>query len=228
MRIGVHQPNYLPWLGYFRKMAICDIFVFFDDVQFEKRGYTNRANIRIGEGSKLLTQPIVKCSRIESNIANLMFSSHDRWRENHKRSIEMNYRRRPFYNEVLNFIEEIYSGQQQDLAGFNIRAINLLSERLSIKAVFLRSSNLDYSRDGSASEKIASICSTLRGNIYCSGKGGKKYNDEAIFSKFGVKIEYEEWTPPSYPQGADFLQGLSIIDAIANIGIRGVAELITD
>lgn len=139
----------------------------------------------------------------------------------------MNYRRRPFFNEVLYFLEEIYNSQQQDLAGFNVRAINLLAERLGIKAVLLRSSNLDYSRDGSASEKLASLCNAIGGNIYCSGMGGKKYNDEAIFSKFGVQIEYEEWTHPLYPQGADFLEGLTIIDAIANIGIRGVAELIT-
>ena len=227
MRIAIHQPNYIPWLGFFRKMSISDIFVIFDDIQFEKGGLTNRVALRISDQQKWLTQPIIKRGILDLNIYDIKFSSDVNWREKHFQTIEQNYRRRPFYIELKKLLEELYSHYSATLVDFNINAIQIISTELGIKAKILRSSDLIYLRDTNASEKLASICRNLDGDIYCSGNGGKKYNDLSIFGLYNIAVSYDEnWKAAQYEQGSEFIPGLSIIDVIANVGVKGTTKLL--
>jgi hypothetical protein len=227
MRIAIHQPNYIPWLGFFRKMMISDIFVFFDDIQFEKGGLTNRVALRIGDQQKWLTQPINKRGILDLKISDVSFSLEANWRERHFQTIKQNYCRRPFYGEIESLLKELHSQNISTLVDFNINAIKIISVELGIKTKTLKSSDLMYLRDTNASEKLASICKNLHGDIYCSGNGGKKYNDLNIFSSYNIAVSYDDnWRAAEYDQGSAFIPGLSIIDVIANVGLKGTKQLL--
>jgi hypothetical protein len=99
MRASIHQPNYLPWIGYFRKIARSDIFIFYDDIQFEKGGYTNRVEFLISKNKTWLTQPIIKTSILDIHIKDILFAN-DFWRLKHYKSISLNYSKSNFYCHI--------------------------------------------------------------------------------------------------------------------------------
>jgi hypothetical protein len=226
MKIAIHQPNYLPWLGYFRKIAIADVFVFFDDVQFEKGGFTNRVGLRVGEQAKWLTQPVVKHGILNSTIADLQFASSGKWSESHLKIIEQYYQNRPFYSELQRLVATIFAESSGGVADFNIRAINLIVEALGIETKLIRATNLNYVREATASEKLASICKVLNGKTYYSGNGGRNYNNLEIFDMYGITVAYDNWHPIEYQQGGNYIPGLSVIDAIANVGLKKTASFL--
>jgi len=227
MKVAVHQPNYLPWIGYFRKIAISDLFVIFDDVQFEKGGYTNRVNIRISDQAKWLTEPINKRGILKSTINDIEFVADNDWRKNHFDKIASSYGKRPFYFELKEVLLSLFDNDFTRLSDFNSAAIESFVTRLNLNVGLVRSSTLDYNRDESASHKLVSICRIFGGDVYCSGRGGKNYNDEKLFLDSGVSVEYDDgWRATEYSQGANFIPGLSIVDAIANVGFEQVRSMI--
>ena len=212
MKIAIHQPNYLPWAGYFSKIDACDVFVFLDDVQYIKDGYIQRTRIRSEKGPKWLTcsvdKPSSKCGIDEVTHAKT------NWLEAHLSTLKNVYGSASFFNEVV----EVIFGKPDELLADSLAVTNRIlvgriADYLGIKCKFVLSSELDVK--GASSERLLNLVKILRGNTYFSGKGAESYMDHNLFKQAGIEIQILDYKPIKYEQkGYDWMPGLSIIDAL--------------
>jgi len=215
MKIAVHQPQYIPWLGYFHKMASVDQFVFLDTVQYKKREFQNRNCIKTPSGSTWLTVPVLTKGSFFQKINEVKIDNQERWREKHCESIKRNYSKAPCFKIYQNFLDEIYGKEWNYLVDLNIATINYLKNALHINTPVLLESEIGTTR--TKTERIIEICKKLKADIYLSGKGAKDYMDENLFKKNGIRLEYQEFHHPVYPQlHGVFIPNLSAIDYIFN------------
>lgn len=225
--VAVHQPNYLPWLGYFHKISRVDIFVFLDNVQFERRGYTKRTRVMGTDGKPLwLTQDICKQPVQDYLIQDVTFSDRH-WISKHLKTLEAVYRKTPHFREVYGLIEKSLRNDTCRLAPFNGTLIQNLCTELGLPTRIMYASRIGLGSFSSPSERIACITRHLGGTFYLSGAGAKAYNDIAVFKRHGIQLAYNDFvTRPYLQRGREFHGGLSIIDALFNIGFEGVASLL--
>lgn len=212
----IHQPGYMPWLGFFDKLARCDKFVVYDDVQFEKGEFNNRNKIRTADGWRWLTVPIVH--NHPQMIKDIMISG-DKWKTDHLKNIRHNYGSAPYFKELMPRIEEALSSSDGGLlADLNMRLIEMLAGILGIDVEVVRSSELPYHGDGEGkNEKLVSICKHVKADVYLSGQGGRGYIDEKVFSNAGVEVVWHDYRHPEYAQRFEGFQPfMSVIDLIFN------------
>ena len=227
--IAIHQPNYLPWLGYFNKIARADCFVFLDNVQFTKGGYTNRVQILSPKGPRWLTIPV---NVHLGDPIDTVTPSSSSWSQSHLDSLYAAYHGAPAFKSVWQEVRDmILSTSGSNLAVLNIALIKALCARLHISSAFRCASELSLSAQ--ADDRLVEIVSKVApGGKYLSGKGGAKYQDPAKFGSAGLGFEYLGFLHPEYPQGAhlcrsDFVAGLSVLDAVFHLGWEGTARLVT-
>jgi len=214
--IAIHQPNFMPWLGYFYKMAHADIFVLLDDVLHSKGSYTNRVKIKSPNGVKRLTVPL---SQKEIAIKDLPVANHEKWQSKQIRLIHDSYSKAACFGEYYCYLEDIYSRTWDYLVDLNIAIIHFLKESLNIDTKLVRSSELHVD-DRDKNTRNLSLCKALDGDIYLSGDGGgRQYNLEDLFHKENMEVQYANFKHPVYEQlWGDFEYGLSAIDLILNHG----------
>lgn len=225
MKVAIHQPNYLPYPGFFQKMALADIFVILDNVQFSKDSYTQRVKIRTKEGFNWLTIPIdKKCSAFL--IYDVKLHNNQKWLKKHKMSIIANYSRCEFFDEK--FVNEYYSfGTYQELQEFNEKGILYLKDKFNIKTPIVRASDLDINSDLKSNDLLIEIIKNVGGDVYISSSGGKNYILEDKFKSNNIKLEYFENKPIEYSQRWDgFEPNMSSIDLLFNLGNK-CNEIIT-
>jgi hypothetical protein len=218
MIIAIHQPNFLPWLGYFYKMARADTFVFLDNVAFADGGYTNRVKIKTAQGAQWLTVPVLKKGLSGQPIVELAASDRVDWRRKTLAALETNYRQCPYYKDYAPRLGEILSGAGNNLADLNIQLIEYLAAQLGITTPTVRSSQLKIEGDVGDHVNIA-LCKTLGADTYFSGLGAKAYQKDEDFRKAKVRLVYTGFQHPTYPQpfGA-FEAGMSVMDLLFNAG----------
>ncbi len=217
MKIAVHQPQYIPWLGYFHKMASVEAFVYLDNAQYKKREFQNRNLIKTTSGPVWLTVPVLTKGNFLQKISEVKIDNQMRWRERHCESLKRNYSKAPCFNIYKNFLDEIYGKKWDYLADLNIATINYLRNALNINTQVLMESELGTTK--TRTERIIEICKKLKADTYLSGKGGKDYLDEKLFEENRIKLEYQEFRHPVYPQlYGDFIPNLSALDIIFNCG----------
>ena len=224
MIIAVHQPNYLPWLGYFAKIARADSFVFLDDVQFSKGSYTNRVQIARGGEAVWLTLPVRH--DFGANSSAIAVANAD-WSRSHRDTLRQAYARARCFREVWGEFEAWLETATGGLAAINASLIEKVARRLGLTTPFCRSSEQGVAV-GEADERLAAIVSKLApGGTYLSGAGGAKYQAENAFSAKGLKLEYSPFKPQPYERsGEHFIPGLSVIDALFHLGFEGTSALI--
>lgn len=216
-KISIHQPNYLPWAGYFSKILQGDIFVLLDQVQYSKNSVINRNVIKTPQGSFFLSIPIEK-KFYHEKIKDVLLPQENKWAIKHWKSIETNYSRAPFFNSYKDFFSKHFSSSPKKLVDFNEKMIRYLIKELKIEVEIRRSSELKVP-DVKASDLLLSIVEVLGGSTYISGPGGREYLHEPAFNERNVKVEYTNYPNPSYPQlFGDFLPRLSVIDLLFNVG----------
>jgi len=221
--VGIHQPNFFPWLGYFNKIFKSDVFVILDDVQFPKKGgsWSNRVKIIISGESNWLTAPIVRNYSGVKKINEMKFNNSLKWKEKISKIIELNYKKAPFYFEVEEFIMDLILNNENNITKYNLKLIFDICEILDIdsKKIML-SSNIPHK--GISNDLLVSIVKELNGNIYLSGDGANEYLDEVIFQKSNIKIKYLNYKQTYYDQynSKKFISGLSIIDILMNLGFE--------
>jgi len=210
--VAVHQPNYLPWLGWFAKAAQADVFVLLDDVQFEKGGYTNRAEVKTAQGRTRLTVPVV--AHADSRIDAVAIATGDRWAERHAKTLAQSYGRSPGWASLGPKIESILASDETRLAALNERLAATLLDALRIETRIVRASELRASA-ARGSDGLVELCRILSAATYLSGAGGRAYNDAAAFAAAGVDLAYSAFSHPTYaqPHGA-FESGLSAVDLV--------------
>lgn len=222
MRIAIHQPQYLPWLGYFDKMDRADVFVLLDDVQYKKNEWQNRNKIRNAESWQWLTVPVLY--DFGQPLNEVKIDNKTDWRTKHLKSIELNYSRAPYFKDYFAFFEDIYRREWDLLADVSAEIITRLKERLGIKARLVKSSELGIK--SSATNRLVDICRKLDADVYLSGAGGSEYLDEALFAAAGIKLEYQTYKHPVYKQVFDgFEPNMAVIDLMFMEGAKSLETI---
>jgi hypothetical protein len=227
MRIGIHQPNYLPWLGYFRKISQCDVFVFFDNVQMPGgKSFVSRNAIKTANGRQWLTVPV--SGKGEGTTIHDAAIVDQRWSRKHLKTLEVNYAAADLKALIADELAPILSNGYEKIADLNIALIERISRLLGLNDVrFARASELSIQAAGA--DSILEILGNLGATVYCtgSGAGSMRHLDEAAFAAQNIAIEYVDGTFMEYPQmhGA-FEASLSIIDALLNCGPEATRALL--
>lgn len=215
MMVSIHQPNYIPWLGYFEKILNSDIFVFLDDVQYEKNYLVNRNKIRTSDGSMWMTVPVN--AKHDSLVNNVRIDNSQGWAEKHKKSIQINYAKSSFLQNYLNFFNTLYEQQFELLIDINTKIIQYLMKQLGINTKTILSSELHV--EGTGSNRILNICKSLNADIYLSGQFGNNYLNLEDFKNNDIDIKFQNFVHPVYKQCySPFMPNMSTIDLLFNEG----------
>lgn len=228
MRVAVHQPNYAPWCGYFAKMFVSDVFVFFDDVQLPQgRSYVSRAKVAKGkDGEQWLTVPVSKSGTPTINEVRL---AEPGFATKHLSTLRHSYARTPFLAEVLDLLAPVYERAGASLADLNMDLIRTVAGYLQWSGTFALSS--ERPSDLKADERIADLVSAAGGTTYVSGAGGQNYQTEQTYADRGVELEVRTYRPVEYGRsGWPWLGGLSVLDALFHLGpdTRNVLRYVDD
>jgi hypothetical protein len=225
MIAAVHQPNFLPWLGYFYKMLKCDRFVLLDDVQYNRRSITSRVKIKTQNGDQWLTVPVKKKGRYHQLIAEVELEPGSHWKNKVLGTLQTCYGKSPYFYDYFPGIEAIIQKDHLRLSELNIELIEWLALQLEIETPMSRSSGL-HGIAGQSTERLAAICQTLGAEDYLSGFGGQKYQEEEIFRKKNIRLILYEFKHPEYTQmWGEFVPGLSTVDLLFNCGRRSAGIL---
>jgi hypothetical protein len=226
MIVAAHQPNYLPWAGYFYKMARCDIFVFLDSVQYSRTSYTARCSIKLSDGrANWLSVPVRKKGRYFQNVNEVAIDNQKPWQTEHLKTLESCYSRTPHFKEYSWLLDLVYRQKWENLSQLNRAVIIKLAEHLGIKTKFANLSEFDI--DGKSTEMLVSLCRTLKADEYLSGSGGESYLDKEQFQQAGICLKYTKYQPHPYPQPwGQFAPGLSMIDLLFNCGTAVARKLV--
>jgi len=216
------QPTYLPWIGYFSLIKHVDTFVFLDSVQFTRRSWQQRNQIKTITGSKWLTVPIFSKGKRKQLIKDTIINDESDFCKEHIKTIKFNYCKANYFESESKFLFNILRSHSNYIADLNIEIINYLCERLKIKTNFIRSRDLDCK--GSKADLLASICSILDATEYISPPGSKDYLEVSdAFKDIDTNVNYFEYKHPIYEQlWGDFLPYMSIVDLLFNCGDNSI------
>ncbi len=219
MITGIHQPNFLPWQGYFYKIAKADNFVFLDNVDIltgSSKAITNRVKIKTSSGAQWLTVPIKKGD--SKLICDIQMDNSKNWKEKHLKTIITNYSMSPHFKEVFDLVQKIYNYDTEFLSKFNINAIKELCNYIGVESNFVVASELSCNTKD-RNLRLISICEELNSTSYLSGKGGVKYHDIELFKSHNISIETTNFNEQEYQQQFQgFEPGLSLLDVLFNKG----------
>ena len=211
MILSAHQPAYLPWLGYFDKIARSDVFVYLDTVQFEKNSFINRNQIKTPQGALWLTIPVKTKGHTSGSLLTTEIDDKQPWRIKHLKSIEMNYRKAPRFEEYFPKIQALLTMPESNLAEYCLHQLRFWLDELQIDTRIVRSSELPIT--SAKSDLVFDLCQHFGAQDYLSGALGRNYLVEEDFSNAGIIIEYQSFKPPVYPQlWGDFIPYMGILD----------------
>ena len=223
MIVSIHQPQYLPWLGYFSKIDRSDTFIFLDNVQFKKNEWQNRNRIRTAEGWQWITVPVLH--KFLQKISEVEINNTVQWNKKHLNALITNYSKAPFFKEYIGFFEQAYAQDWKYLVDINIHIIQNLVKLMGIPNKKLILASKFESREG-PNERLVDLCGQVGGDIYLSGKDGAQYMDLDIFEKEGIKIIFQDYKHPQYPQlFGSFEPYISILDLLFNCGPESLSIL---
>ena len=225
--VAIHQPNFLPWLGWFDKLARADVFVLLDHVQFPRSGHgewMNRVRFLFHGSPAWATVPIQR--RGVRQIREVAIDDEQPWRAKLLKTFEASYAKAPAFEEARAVVDDVFAHETDNLVDLNEHGIGLIAALLGLDTTHvIRSSSLDVR--GSGSDLLAEITRAVGGDVYLSGGGADEYQREESYAARGVELRFQAFDHPSYPQlGAGFAPGLSTVDAIANCGADGVRRLL--
>lgn len=218
MIVSINQPAYLPWLGYFERIATSDLHIVLDQVQFEKNSFTNRNKVRTKEGSTWLTVPLATKGRFGGMAINtLEFAANEPWQKKHWATLRMNYARAPFFPAYAPAYEALYA---RTFAGFMPMVRAFLEQNLHDLGIAtpLRHGS-EMNATGAKSELVLNLCRAAGATSYVSGAHGRDYLDEASFEAAGIAVQYQDYGHPTYAQcQPGFVPFMGVLDLIFNHG----------
>ena len=209
--LSAHQPAYLPWLGYFDKIARADVFVYLDTVQFEKNSFINRNQIKTQQGALWLTIPVKTKGHTSGSLRTTEIDNSQPWRSKHLKSIEMNYRKASRFEECFPKIQDLLNIPESNLAEYCLHQLQFWLKELAIDTRIVRSSTLPIT--SAKSDLVLDLCQYFGAQHYLSGALGLNYLVADDFSNADVVIEYQRFKPAVYPQlWGEFIPCLGVLD----------------
>jgi len=221
--VATHQPQYLPWLGYFDKMDQAAAFCYLDNVQYKKNEWQNRNRIKTAQDWQWLTVPVRY--RFPQKIPEVMVNKAVKWQRKHLQALTTNYNKARYFDDYFPIFESALKQDFEAISDVNIHMTTLIREILGINGKpTVRASELSLSEDPTG--RLIDICEYFKCDIYLAGRDGSKYMDMKQFEGRGVKVIAQEFEHPEYPQCfGDFQSHMSIIDLIFNCGPESLSIL---
>jgi hypothetical protein len=220
LRCAILQPSYIPWRGYFHQIQKADIFIFLDDVQYDKDGWRNRNRLKFPTGVQWLSIPVKTKGSLSEGITirEVKMLYQKPWHKNHRQTIHFGYAKAPFYKQYAPLLDELYAEGPELLADFTIASTIRLARELGIAHTrFLRSSELPSS--GIKTERLLSLLEPLGVTHYISGPSAKSYLELDRFRTAGIGVEFMEYGYPEYPQlHGEYDPQVSILDLMLMTG----------
>ncbi|MFB6347330.1 MAG: WbqC family protein [bacterium] len=216
-----HQPNFLPYPGFFHKMMNCDQFVFVDNVEFVGRGpfgWIHRNKIKLNNKDEhWLTVPVYQKGRYHQTIDEVEIDNDKPWRKKHWKSIFYNYKDAPYFDRYADEIEAIYDQEWELLVNLSLRFFDFFTDVLNIDVPTVRSSEKNIT--GESTQLVLNLCNAFDGDRYLSGQHGRDYLDRGLVDKSQVTVLFQDFDCPEYPQlHGDFVPNLSTLDMVMNCG----------
>jgi len=202
VNVVILQPSYIPWRGYFAQIFRADLFVFYDDVQYDKRGWRNRNQIKTPKGKQWLTIPVNSRGAQTENIPihQIRMVWDNPWSQNHLKALQHSYSKAPHFHQYVSLLEQFYQRHDEFLADFTIDfTIALTRELGNTHTRFMRSSEL-AGIDGQKTDRLIQILQAVGASHYSSGPSARDYIEKEKFDSAGITLEYMEYNYPEYPQ----------------------------
>jgi hypothetical protein len=208
------QPYFLPYIGYWQLINAVDTFVILDDVNYINKGWINRNNILVNEQAKLFTIPLTDASQ-NKKINEISISDDSKWSASLLKTIEYNYKKAPFYNQIFPLIEESVLFSDKNLSAFIYNSIKIVCNYLNIETQIIPSSSVYSNSELKSSARILDICIKANADEYINPIGGTElYQKEAFLGK-GINLHFLKTSEIRYSQFSDtFIPWLSILDVM--------------
>ncbi|MDR3636050.1 MAG: WbqC family protein [Isosphaeraceae bacterium] len=220
MNCVILQPSYIPWRGYFDLIQRADVFVFYDDVQYDKHGWRNRNRVKTAGGTKWLTIPVRSGGNVVEGtpIRAIEIDSTQNWARKHWETIRQSYAKAPYFGRYRSMVEEFYAATPPLLADFTIETTVALARALGIEHTrFVRSSDLPAT--GAKTDRLVDLLTHLGATHYISGPSARDYMEDAKLAAAGITLEYIVYEYPEYPQlYPPFAPQVSVIDLLLMTG----------
>ncbi|MCW3983071.1 MAG: WbqC family protein [Candidatus Bathyarchaeota archaeon] len=212
MIVAGHQPNYLPYLGFFDKIKRADVFIIEDNVQFERQGFTNRNRILTSDGVRWLTVPIEHENKpLLINEVKIANKAEPNWGRKHWLTLKHGYCKAPYWSDYSDFFEDTYQREWNHLIDLNMYLIKGLMRFLKIDTPLILSSSLNV--EGKKSELIVAQCKKVGADTQLAGNGCQGYIDKQLFEREGIKLVFQNFSHPVYAQTRrGFVANLSVVD----------------
>jgi len=216
--VGIMQPTYLPWQGYFHMINKCDKFVFLDNVQFEKKSWQHRNRIKTSSGELMLTVPVKTAGLFNQKIKDVEIFDAKRILHKHLASIASAYKKTAYFDSYQELFEATFNKCDGNLANLNIELIKKIVEILNIDTQFIRGSELRATGNGTKLT-VAQLLEVGATKFFCAAGARPYVSEEAGFAEFGISVEYQDFLEkPRAQLFGPYLEKLSIIDLIFNCG----------
>lgn len=222
MRVAIHQPQFLPWLGYLDKIDRADLFVVLDNVQFKKNEWQNRNRIRTAQGWQWLTVPVLH--HFGQKLSDVRINPQEDWRGKHVRAIELHYRHAPCRERFQEGLRQIYHRPWERLTALNLAVLEWLLGAFGIKTPLRLASDMTLRDD--PTDRLIDICRTVGATHYLAGAGAAGYMDLPRFDASGIVLEVQDFRHPIYPQCYEpFVPGMAAIDLLFTCGDDALQRL---
>ncbi len=227
--VVIHQPDFVPYLGFFQRFLAADQFIVLDHVQFvtgTSRSWTHRDKIKTPTGEKWLTLSVRKAP-MGTPINEIELSSSVDWVTDNLNLLKQNYRSAPFFDEVYPFVINLYHAPPRMMVDFNLNSIELLMDLLDVRRPLVRSSTLKP--EGNSNELLIGLLEKVGATHYLSGNGARAYMQPEQFAQAGIEVVWQRFTHPVYPQQfGTFIPYLSSLDLLFNCGITASRKILRE
>ena len=230
MIVVILQPSYIPWRGYFDQIRHADLFIFYDDVQYDKHGWRNRNQIKSPQGKQWLTIPVHSAGVTQGiGIKDVKIDWSKPWLKNHLKALTISYNKAPYFKKYLPLLETFYSRHDESIADFTIETTIALARELGIHHTrFQRSSELE-GITGQKTDRLIQILTKVGATHYVSGPAARDYIEQEKFEKAGISLEYIVYDYPEYPQlYPPFDSNVTIMDLLFMTGDQALKYMGND
>jgi hypothetical protein len=226
--VSINQPGYLPWLGYFHRIAVSDLHIVLDHVQFEKNSFTNRNKIRTKDGWQWLTVPLRTKGHFGSlDINRVEVELTSNWAKKHWGAISQNYGKAPFFTSHAPYFEQLFQRQWTRLNDLLWDTTGYILREFGIRTPLRRSSEMNP--QGHKDELVLDLCRKAGATHYLSGALGREYLREPPFAEAGIRVSYQAYRHPQYPQlPGGFEPFMGAIDLLLNHGPDSLAIIMNN
>jgi hypothetical protein len=223
--LAILQPGYLPWLGFFDQVRRADIFVYYDDVQYDKHGWRNRNRVKSTSGEPhWLTVPVRHSGLEWPSVREVEIDGRTPWARKHIGTLRQFYGKAPFAARYLPELEELLHRPWERIVDLDLALIQKVCSWLGLTAPRYRSSELGVG--GERTERLVNLCGRFGADRYLTGDAARSYLETDLFTRSGITVEWQAYRHPVYPQlHGEFVPYLSVVDLLLNCGDESGAIL---